>query len=138
MMRRASLEKVGTTGAVIAALACPICFPKLALIGAALGLGIFAPYEGYIALGVQVLFVLALIGQLLGYRTHRNKWLVALAIATTATMFAAYYIVPSSILLEISLASLVGTSIWQAVEMKRCARCATAPPGTEMSAEHRP
>lgn len=123
---RAHLAQFGSGGAVIAALACPICFPKLALVGATLGLGIFAPYESYIAIGVQALFVLAFIGQWLGYRTHRNRWLVALAAMTTATMFTAYYIVPSGILLQISLAGLVVASIWQAIEQRRCAKCETA------------
>src|SRR5687767_3223252 len=126
-LNRISLEKLGSAGAVVAALACPICFPKLALIGAALGLGMFAPYERYIALGVQALFVLALVGQLLAYRAHRNKWLVSLAVASVVTMFAAYYVVPSSTLLQISLAGLVAASIWQAIEMKRCAKCASVP-----------
>ena len=101
-MSRTFVEKFGTVGAAVAALACPICFPKLAVIGAALGLGIFAPYERYIALAVQALFVVALVGQGLAYRSHRNKWLVSLAIVTTALMFVAYYVIPSSILLIVA------------------------------------
>jgi mercuric ion transport protein len=123
---KTSLEKLGTTGAVIAALACPICFPKLALVGAALGLGVFAPYEPYIALALQVLFVVALVGQILSYRSHRNAWLLSLAIATTAAMFTAYYVVPSTILLQLALFALVAASVWQVVELRRCAKCAPA------------
>ena len=126
------VEKFGTFGAVIAALACPICFPKLVLVGTALGFGIFAPYERYIALGIQALFVLALWGQWLAYRSHRNKWLLSLAISNTALMFIAYYVIPSSILLQISLLGLVVASVWHAVEARRCARCAE-PPGTAAS-----
>lgn len=118
------LESFGTTGAIIAALACPVCFPKLALIGAALGLGVFAPYEGYIAVAVQILFVLALIGQAVAYRKHHNEWLLGASIVTTALLFVGYYVFPSSILLQISLAGLLAVSIWQAVEMRRCAKCA--------------
>src|SRR5216117_287385 len=39
------LEKIGSLGAVIAAAACPICFPKLALLGALFGLGALGAYE---------------------------------------------------------------------------------------------
>jgi mercuric ion transport protein len=124
-MIRSFLEKSGTTGAIIAALACPICFPKLALIGAALGLGVFAPYEGFIAIAVQIFFVLALIGQTIAYRKHHNAWILIASILTTVLMFLGYYVIPSSILLQTSLAGLLAVSIWQAVEMKRCARCAT-------------
>jgi mercuric ion transport protein len=113
-------EKFGTTGALVAALACPICFPKLAIVGAALGLGIVAPYEKYFALGVQALFVVAFAGQVLSYQAHRNKWLLAFSGLVTAVLFAGYYAVPSSILLQVSLAGLVIASIWQVVAIKRC------------------
>jgi len=117
------LDRFGTAGAVVAAAACPICFPKLALVGAAVGLGVFAPFEGYVAMGVQVLFVLVFIGQLLAFRRHRNRWLLALSSATTVLLFVGYYVVPSSILLQVSLAGLVVASIWLAVELRRCAKC---------------
>jgi hypothetical protein len=123
-MDRSFIEKFGTGGALIAALACPICFPKFALIGAALGLGVFAPYEGWVALLVQALFILALIGQLFAYRVHKNKWLLSLAIVTTALLFVGYYVIPSSILLQVSLIGLIAGSVWQVLEMRRCAKCA--------------
>jgi len=122
-MRRPLVEKTGTVGAIIAALACPICFPKVALIGAAVGLGALAPFEGYIAIGVQVLFVLALVGQALSYPRHRNGWLLGLSVFTTALLFVAYYLYASSVLLQASLALLVAASIWLVIENRRCARC---------------
>jgi mercuric ion transport protein len=122
-MDRSIFEKFGTVGAVAAAAACPICFPKLALVGAAIGFGIFAPFEGYIAVGVQALFVLAFVGQVLAFPRHRNRWLLALSAATTALLFAAYYLFPSSTLLQASLAGLVAASIWLVVESRRCAKC---------------
>ena len=117
-------EKFGTAGAVVVALACPVCFPKLALVGTAIGLGIFAPYEKYVALGVQALFVVAFVGQVLSYRTHRNKWLLGFSGLVTVLLFVGYYVVPSSILLQVSLAGLVIASIWQVVAVRRCASCA--------------
>lgn len=36
---KAWLEKASSIGAVVAAAACPVCFPKLALLGAVFGLG---------------------------------------------------------------------------------------------------
>lgn len=121
---RSFIEKFGSSGAFLAALACPICFPKLAIIGAAVGLGAFAPYEKYVALVVQALFALSLVGHLLAYRVHRNKWLVGFAGLTTLLLFAGYYVIPSAILLEISLLALVVGSVWQYLEMKRCSKCA--------------
>jgi len=119
-MERTSLEKVGSFGALIAAAACPICFPKLALIGSAVGLGVFAPYEGLVAKGVQILFLLAFVGQLLAFRQHRNRWLFALAASTTVILFVGYYVVPSSALLQLSLLGLVVGSIWLVIEQHTC------------------
>ena len=124
-MNRAFLEKTSTLGAVIAALACPICFPKLALIGVAVGLGAFSPFERYTTFVVQALFALAYIGQAIAYRQHRNKWLLAFAAITTTTLFAGYYLVRSSTLLEIALLGLVAASVWQVIEARRCAACAS-------------
>ena len=122
-VNRTLVEKVGTVGAVLAALACPICFPKLALIGAAVGLAVFAPFERYIAIAIQALFILALIGQALAYPRHGNVWLLSLSVVTTALLFAAYYLFPSSILIQLSLVGWVAASIWLFFEVKRCAKC---------------
>ncbi len=125
-MKLGFLDRFGTTGAVIAAAACPICFPKLALIGAVVGFGVFAPFERYVALGVQVLFVLAFIGQIVAFRRHRNRWVLSLSAITTVLLFVGYYVVPSSILLQIALVGLIAASIWLAVELRRCAKCETS------------
>jgi mercuric ion transport protein len=126
-VKRPFLERFGTVGAVVAAAACPICFPKIALVGAAVGLGTFFPFEGYIFVAVQGLFVIAFIGQVLGYRRHRKRSLLAFSAFTTLLLFVGYYLVPSSTLLQLSLAGLLIASVWQAVELTRCARCAADP-----------
>jgi mercuric ion transport protein len=127
-MARPPLEKLGTSGAVLAALACPICFPKLALVGAALGLGVLAPYEGYVALAVQALFVVAFAGQWLAFRRHGNRWLLLLSAAATLLLFVGFYVFPSAVLLQIALAGLAAASVWLVVELRRCAKCAVASP----------
>jgi mercuric ion transport protein len=123
-MSRLSLEKLGTLGAVLAALACPICFPKLALIGAALGLGVLAPFEGYVVVAIQALFVLAFVGQWLAYRRHRNRALLSLSGVVTVFLFVGYYVLPSAILLQVALAGLAVASVWLVLELRRCAKCA--------------
>ena len=125
-MARASIEKFGSVGAVLAALACPICFPKVALIGAALGLGALQPFEPYIALGLQALFVVALVGHMFAYRRHRNRWLLGLAWLATIMLFEGYYIIPSAILLQAALAALGVASVWLVLEMRRRAKIKAA------------
>ena len=120
-MRPRITEKVGSIGAVIGALGCPICFPKIAIIGSAIGLGVLTPFEGYVAKGVQVLYLLAFIGQLIAFRQHGNRWLLGLSVLTTVLLFSGYYLVPSSLLLQVSLCGLVISSVWLVVEQRRCA-----------------
>lgn len=121
-MTRPSFEKLGTGGALLAALACPVCFPKFALIGAALGLGVLAPFEGYTAFAVQGLFVLAWIGQLMAFRRHRNAWLLAFATVTALLLFAGFYVVQSPIAMQIALVGLVISSAWLVLALRRCAK----------------
>lgn len=118
------LEKLGSVGAVVATAACPVCFPKVALVGAVFGLGVFAPFEGFVAIGIQTFFLLAFFGQVLAFRRHRNRWLLALSIISTLLLFVGYYGFPSSILLQLSLAGLTVASIWLMVELRRCFKCA--------------
>ena len=122
-MQRRIIEKVGSFGAIIAALACPICFPKIAIVGSALGLGVLAAFEGYVAMGVQALFLLAFIGQLVAFRQHGNRWLLGSSLLTSLLLFAGYYVVPSSLLLQLSLFGLAACSIWLIIEQRRCANC---------------
>ena len=120
-MQRRIIEKAGSIGAIIGALACPICFPKFAIVGAAVGLGVLAPFEGYVAKGVQALYLLAFIGQLVAFRQHENRWLLGLSLLTTLLLFSGYYVVPSSLLLQLSLCGLMISSVWLVVEQRRCA-----------------
>ena len=103
-----------------------------------LSLASLAPLEGYTVIAVQLLFVLALAGHLLAFPRHRNRWLLAIAVAATALLFVAYYVLSSSILLQISLAGLVGASIWLAIELRRCASCAAGELQAKTDALHTP
>lgn len=119
------LDRTGTVGAIIAAMACPVCFPKLALVGAALGLGVFAPFERYVSIAIQLLVIVALIGHVWAFRRHRNLYLLALALAGTAAVLSAYnyfflYIEP---LIYSGLAAHLIASVWLVRESRKCAAC---------------
>jgi hypothetical protein len=60
---------------------------------------------------------------------------IRLAAICIKVVLASYYVIPSSSLLQISLAGLVAASVWQAIEMKRCAKCTTVPASKDMSAD---
>jgi mercuric ion transport protein len=104
------LEKIGGVGAVVAAAACPICFPKLALIGAFFGLGALSAFESQFLIAAQVLVALALAGHLLSYRRHRDRWLLGFAILSVAAVFGGLYVAGSEILVYAGLGGLVATS----------------------------
>ena len=81
------LDKIGSIGAVLAATAAPCCFPLLAAVGGALGLGVLQPYKGYAAYAIQVLVLLALVGNVIAYRQHRKKFPFTLGVASPALIF---------------------------------------------------
>ena len=136
MKAKAGLEEYGTIGALLAAAACPICFPKLALIGALLGLGVLAPLEGYFVLGAQAMLVLALAGNWISYRRHGERRIVLLAGISVVAVLGALWIRYQEWLVYAGLAGIVVATIWSAVALRRCKTCSTdataAPAATPM------
>jgi hypothetical protein len=120
------LENYGSFGAIVAAAACPICFPKLALIGAYIGLGALARYEVFFFYIAQILIVIALTGHVISYQKVKNKVLLAFAVCSAALFFVSLYVVVSEMLAYLALAGLVIAMIWMAVESRRCSGYATS------------
>src|SRR5882724_11763664 len=107
---KVSLEKIGSFGALIAAAACPVCFPKLALIGALFGLGALGAYESQLFIAAQILIAVAVLGQALAYLQHRKAWLLGLAILSGVAVFGGLYLVRSEAMMFAGFAGLVATS----------------------------
>jgi len=71
------LDKGGALGALLAAVAAPCCFPLLAPIGFALGFGALLPWAEYALYGVAVCAVVAMLGSVIAFRSHRHLgWLL--------------------------------------------------------------
>jgi mercuric ion transport protein len=119
-MRR-KLEKVGSYGAIVAAAACPLCFPKLALIGALFGFGVLAKYEVVFLYMAQILIVLALIGHIISYKRLHNLALLILAFTSVILFFMSLYVFTSEILSYIALAGMIAAMAWMMFEDRRCA-----------------
>ncbi|MGQ0655940.1 MAG: MerC family mercury resistance protein [Betaproteobacteria bacterium] len=110
------LEKLGSGAAVIAAAACPICFPKLALIGAFFGLGGLAAYESQLFVAAQALVLLAAGGHAFGWWRTRRHARFAAALVSAAAFFAGLYLFGSEIVVYAGFAGLVASSytdLWQ-------------------------
>lgn len=117
------LEQFGSFGAIVAAAVCPICFPKLALLGALIGFGALAKYEAVFFYGAQILVLIALVGHVISYKNVQNRILLALAIISTVLFFTSLYGFVSEILSYVALTGLVVATIWMIVENRRCAKC---------------
>ena len=122
------LEKLGTIGALLAAIVCPICFPKLALIGAALGLGALAPFEGWFAAAAQVFLVLAVMGHLVAYRRHRSPWVPLLAGVGAALVLGALWVKYNEALVYLGLLAVVAATVWSVFALRKCSTCSVAVP----------
>ncbi len=65
-------EKIGTLGVLVTAMGCAACFPILGVLGASIGLGILASYEGlFINKLLPIFALIALIANCWGWYTHR-------------------------------------------------------------------
>lgn len=108
---------------MVAAILCPICFPKLALIGAALGLGVLAPYEGWFAAAAQVFLVVALAGHWVAFRRHRDRRVLALAALGVAIVLGSLWLHYVEGLVYLGLAAVVGATVRSTFAMRSCASC---------------
>lgn len=66
-------DKAGVLGTLVSAMGCAMCFPALASLGAAIGLGFLQQYEGLFISRLLPLFAaLALAANALGWLRHRQ------------------------------------------------------------------
>jgi hypothetical protein len=123
------LEKVGTVGTIFGALAAApaCCLPLLAAVGASVGLGALAPYQGTLVYVLEAFVALAVVGAVIGFRAHRKWGPLVLAVASAAGIFYTFNVAPSQVLVFSSLGGLVAAAVWNTVEGRRCAACAPQP-----------
>ena len=113
-------DKAGSLGSVVSAMGCAACFPAIASLGAALGLGFLREYEGlFITTLLPFFAALALAANALGWFSHRqwHRTLLgmvgpAMVLAAMLLFFGQWWTVR---LLYTGLAVMVGVSIWDLV-----------------------
>ena len=113
------VEKYGTFGAVVAAAACPICFPKLALLGGLIGFGILAQYELYFLIAAQILVLVSFIGNYLAYSKNKNLGILILSFASVVLFFISLYVLVSEYVSYLAISGMVIAVIWQIKETKQ-------------------
>lgn len=91
-MKISFLDKLGALGVFVTALSCPVCWPLFASVGSALGLGILLPYESVMMNYVFPAFVvLALIGGILSYLTHKQVLPAAVGVMSALLILYGFY-----------------------------------------------
>jgi hypothetical protein len=124
----ARLDSAATAGVLFSALATalPCCLPLLASVGAALGLGLFAPYQSIMNGLLQGFVALALFSHIFAFRRHHNAYLLALAVFSAFALFYAYNVEPDAVWVYGGLTGLVLSAGWGYQESRRCGVCQPA------------
>lgn len=130
-------DKAGALGAVASAMGCAACFPALASLGAAIGLGFLQAYEGLFISRLLPLFAgMALVANALGWLRHRQWHRSVLGMVGPAIVFAGTVWLLgnwwTARLVYAGLGLMVAVSIWDLLSPanRRC-----GPDGCELPAK---
>ncbi len=108
-------DKAGALGSIVSAMGCGACFPALASLGAALGLGFLSQFEAVFVTVLLPLFAaLALLANALGWFNHRQWHRSVLGMVGPAIVLVASFTVAEK-LLYVGLATMVAVSVWDIV-----------------------
>ncbi|WP_367395266.1 organomercurial transporter MerC [Cupriavidus sp. Agwp_2] len=119
------VNKAGALGSVVSAMGCASCFPAIASLGAAIGLGFLSQYEGlFIRILLPTFAGIALLANATAWARHRQWPRTAFGVIGPFLVLAALYLTygwRSEALLYVGLAFMLGVSIWDFVSpAKRC------------------
>lgn len=114
LMRRrsASLDRIGSMGALVAAVAAPCCFPLFAAAGASLGLSALGRYESVVLYVFQGFAALSLLGLAVAFREHRQIGPLTVGIASAGALAYTFYgsFLPAT--LYAGLFGLLAATLW--------------------------
>ncbi len=124
-------DKAGLLGSIVSAMGCAACFPALANLGAAVGLGFLGRWEGlFITTLIPLFAALALLANGLGWLSHRRWPRTVLGVIGPSLVLAAaalmrFYGLSTEPLLYAGLTFMVGVSVWDLISPPRKVSCAT-------------
>lgn len=114
-------DKAGVVGAIVTAMGCAACFPALASLASALGLGFLSQYEGIFIRYLLPLFaVIGLLANVAGGIRHR-RWsrmilgMIGPLLVLAAALLMASFGWPTAWLLYPGLTLMIAVSIWDLV-----------------------
>lgn len=114
-------DKAGVLGSVVSAMGCSVCFPAIASLGAALGLGFLSQWETlFVTFLIPLFAVVALVANGLGWFSHRQWPRAALGMTGPVLVLIGRYTFISGILYA-GLALMLIVSVWDiAAPARRC------------------
>lgn len=119
-MKQSILDKLGAVGSFLAAAACPACFPLLGIVGSAVGLGVFKPFEGIVFYVFQVLVLIGLIGNVSAYFNHRKIFPLVIGVGSPILIFFSLYGIYLQWILYAGLFGMMAAAILNFSTIKRC------------------
>ena len=111
-------DKAGLLGSIASAMGCASCFPAIASLGTAIGLGFLSQYEGlFIRILLPAFAAIALFANAIGWLNHRQWRRTALGLIGPVLVLAAVFVMRaygerSGWLLYPGLAVMLAVSIW--------------------------
>ena len=131
-------DKAGALGAIVSTMGCAMCFPAMASIGAAIGLGFLSRWEGLFVNTLLPLFAWIALGvNALGWFSHR-QWHRSLAgivgpVIVLLSLYPWFKYGWSTWTLYGGLALMLAVAVWDLVTPahRRC-----APDGCEVPVKH--
>jgi hypothetical protein len=124
---RSHLDKAGTFGGILAALAAasPCCLPLLATASASLGLGFLWRYESVAGWVFQGFALLALFGVVMAFRRHKQLLPLLLMAGSSGAIFGYYHVFHQAEFVYVGLVGLVAASVLNHRAAKQCNTCAS-------------
>lgn len=107
-----SLDRIGSIGALLSAVAAPCCFPIFAAVAAASGLTALGKFETTVLYLFRGFALLTIVGLALSYRKHRHFAPLALGLLSGSPLVFVFYYSWSVYLPYAGLLGLVVASVW--------------------------
>jgi mercuric ion transport protein len=124
------LGKTGVVGTIVAAAGCASCFPALGALGAAVGLGFLAQFEGLFINTLLPIFAgIVFAANVLSFFSHRLWYRLLAGIAGPTMVLATLYLFWtdnwSTYMFYAGLVVMLAVAIWDIVSppRKACASC---------------
>jgi len=122
-MKLTFIDRIGSLGTLMTAMACPVCWPLFATVGSLLGLGALAPWEGIMMSYVFPPFVImSLIGTYLSYRNHHQSFPLICGLISGILILFGFYVSWQLTLMYVGIFGLVISSVFSYLANRKQAK----------------